>query len=193
MLRAAMRYQLSRPIVVVDYRPEWAVRFEEERARLLALLGDAVVAIEHFGSTAVPGLPAKPLIDLLAGVRVVEDVIPAVAAALAGAGYRDCGRQAPGRWLFSKGGPYNEGTHHLHLVEHGSEAWTAPLAFRDHLRARPAVARRYARLKRAAAARYGTDIDGYAAAKTAFVQAVLAAAHGRRARPPCPPAVPDRT
>jgi hypothetical protein len=111
--------------VIAAYDPRWPRRFAAERARLLALLGGDVVALEHFGSTAVPGLGAKPLLDLLAGVRSLA-VVARLDGPLRGAGYEDTGVRLRDRRLYSRGGPYNEGTHHLHLVEHGSPAAGLP-------------------------------------------------------------------
>ena len=163
---------LSRLIAVVDYNPQWAASFRAERRLILAAVGQVVVDLEHFGSTSVPGLAAKPIVDLLAGVRTLEGV-RALAGALLAIGYADCGIQVPGRQLFAKGGPYNEATHHLHFVEYGTPAWRDPLRFRDRLRMDPELARHYAELKRQLARTHGNDINGYSDGKSDFVRSVL--------------------
>ena len=135
-------------------------------------MGQVVVDLEHFGSTSVPGLAAKPIVDLLAGVRILE-AVPALAGVLPAIGYADCGIQVPGRQLFAKGGPYNEASHHLHFVEYGTPAWRDPLRFRDRLRAEPELALRYAELKRQLARTHANDINGYSDGKSEFVRSVL--------------------
>lgn len=163
---------LSRPIAVDDYDPRWAASFRAERRLILAAVGEVVVELEHFGSTSVPGLAAKPIVDMLAGVRTLEEV-PALAGALLAIGYAACGIHVPGRQLFAKGGPYNEATHHLHFVEHSTPAWRDPLRFRNRLRADPELALRYAELKRQLARTHSNDINGYSDGKSEFVRSVL--------------------
>ena len=166
-----MPYHLSQPIRLEEYNPCWPAHFEEERQLLLGTLGSKVVAIEHFGSTSVPGLAAKPILDILAGVSDLE-AVSECEEALQAIGYTDVRIQVPGRRLFCRG-PYNEGTHHLHFVEHGSEAWEQPLRFRDALRADTSKVQEYKLLKRQLAALHGTDLDGYSDGKGLFVQSVL--------------------
>jgi GrpB-like predicted nucleotidyltransferase (UPF0157 family) len=86
---------LSRPIAVVEYDPRCASLFRAERRLILAVLDDVIIEVEHFGSTSVPGLAAKPIIDMLAGVRSIEEVT-ALAGVLFDIGYADCGIQVPG-------------------------------------------------------------------------------------------------
>src|SRR3989304_1253108 len=135
-------------IVIADYDPAWPARFEEERAAIVAARGEAmggVVAIEHIGSTSVPGLAAKPIIDIAIGVRQVADVVPCITP-IVGLGYKCMGEFGiPGRLYFRKGKPRS---HHIHMVVHKGEFWQRHLAFRDVLRARPDLAGEYARLKR---------------------------------------------
>jgi GrpB-like predicted nucleotidyltransferase (UPF0157 family) len=168
---AKMPYHLSQPIRLAEYDPRWPALFQEERKLLLGVLDSRVVAIEHFGSTSVPGLAAKPILDILAGVSDLE-AVSECEEALQATGYADARIQVPGRQLFCRG-PYNEGTHHLHFVEHGSEAWEQPLRFRDALRAHPGKVQEYELLKRQLAALHGTDLDGYSDGKGLFVQSVL--------------------
>lgn len=171
-----MPYHVSHPILVVPYDPRWPALFEEERVRLLAALAPSVLEIEHFGSTSVPGMAAKPILDMLAAVRSLEDVDP-LTDALAELGYQDAsvwlgGWSVPDRRLFCLG-PYNEGTHHLHFVVLGSEPWTGNRRFRDRLRSDPEAAAGYARLKQGLAEAHGTDVDGYTDGKTEFVFSAL--------------------
>ena len=156
--------------------PGWPGRFEQERAALLAALGGRFVAVEHIGSTAVPGLAAKPVIDLLGGVCSMEeaDDLLAPLGALGWDTSPEFNATLPdSRFLLRWPGGVR--THHLHLVVHGGEAWRARLQFRDRLRADPALAAEYARLKEGLAAAYRTDREAYTDAKSAFVTRVLAA------------------
>jgi len=166
---------MSVPIVIADYDPLWPGLAAEEMARIQAALGDHLLAIEHVGSTSVPGLAAKPLLDLMAGLRSLDEAracVPQVEAL--GYRYRP-GDSIPDRVYFNKG-PESGRTHHLYLVELGGEYWVRHIAFRDALRTDPALAADYAALKRRLAAQYGTDRIGYTEAKTEFIQAVEAKA-----------------
>jgi GrpB-like predicted nucleotidyltransferase (UPF0157 family) len=136
------------------------------------VVGGYIVELEHYGSTAIPGLAAKPIIDMLAGVQDVDEA-PVAARSLLEIGYTDFGVQVPGRRLFTRGGRANEATYHLHFVVYRSRAWYEPLQFRDRLRGNPFLAQQYAQLKRELAARYGRDVREYSKGKTDFVVSVL--------------------
>jgi GrpB-like predicted nucleotidyltransferase (UPF0157 family) len=167
-------------IVVVEHDPAWAEAFSAERERVAAALGDEAVAIEHIGSTAVPGLPAKPIIDIAAGLRDFA-AAPACVAALVAIGYE----RAPegdfgGRLFLRRVGPDGTATHHVSLTAHDSAYWADHLAFRDALRRDPELCRRYSLLKGELAA-VQDDIEHYTRAKTALVrEALLAAGHTPR-------------
>jgi GrpB-like predicted nucleotidyltransferase (UPF0157 family) len=162
------------PVVLVPHDPAWPSRFAEERDRLVALFAGVDVGIEHVGSTAVPGLAAKPVIDVLLGapsLRDVEDRIPALAAD--GWSYVPEHEDAlPDRRYFVKsaGGARS---HHLHAVVNGSAFWRDHLAFRDFLRTHPADVRAYEALKRDLAAAHRDDRAAYTDGKTAFVRGIL--------------------
>ena len=159
---------------VVPYDPAWPEAFAAERARLLELVGpDLPIALEHIGSTAVPGLPAKPVIDILAGFPAGVPVAPFVAA-LRDAGYDHRGPNGiPGREYFRRGEPRR---FHLHLVARLGPLWRDHLAFRDALRARPALRDEYAALKLALAERFPHDRASYTSGKDDFVARVVAGA-----------------
>ena len=162
-----------RPVEVVEYDPGWPRAFEEERTRVAHALDDFMVAVEHVGSTAVPGLAAKPVIDILAGLRTL-DLPPERISAMEELGYEYRGEYGiPGRLFFRKGGVAR--THHVHAVEHGGEQWRRHLAFRDYLRAHPSEVAAYARAKRDAVARAPTA-DAYSDAKEPHVDALAARA-----------------
>jgi len=159
---------IHEPVHLVPYDPAWPARFEDERRRLSAVLGDA--AIEHVGSTAVTGLAAKPVIDVLAAVASMA-AADAALPALVAAGYHTSAEfnatLVTRRWLMRQAGGHR--THRLHLVVAGSAEWHDPIRFRDRLRADPALAAAYAELKRSAADEHRGDREAYTRAKGAFV------------------------
>ncbi|MHB8572016.1 MAG: GNAT family N-acetyltransferase [Candidatus Dormibacteria bacterium] len=166
---------LAEPVVVVDHDPGWKDRFEEEAARIRGVLGPAA-QLEHVGSTAVPGLAAKPVIDILAGLTSMGEA-PAVVRALEAAGWvyaPEFEDEFPERRLF---GRIDRGrrTHHLHLVETGGGFWHRHLRFRDWLRGSPEARRDYAALKRALAVQHADDRPAYTGGKTEFVESALRA------------------
>lgn len=156
-------------IEIVEYNPHWPALYEEERARVAAALGALVASIEHIGSTSVPGLSAKPIIDLLVTVTRLGQVDPYVAPleSLDYTYFPILGNAA--RYTFGKGDPH---THHLHIVQHGGEEHLRPLAFRDELRTHPDDARRYAALKRDLAARFHGNRRAYLQGKSDFVRSI---------------------
>lgn len=153
--------------------PAWADAFVAERDRLRVALGELPLALAHVGSTAIPAIPAKPILDLLGG-RPADAAIAPYVAALAAAGYAHRGAHGiPGRDYFVRDDAEGRRTHHLHVVVEGGELWRAHLAFRDVLRARPERAAAYAALKRALAERHADDRAAYTDGKAAFVAETL--------------------
>lgn len=168
-------------IVVEEYDPQWPRLYEEERARIMTAIGQTLVAIEHVGSTAVPGLAAKPIIDILAAVRLLVEARGHIEP-LRLIGYEyvpEYEAEFPERRYFRKGPPEAR-THHLHVVELASTFWERHLLFRDYLRAHPQDACQYAALKRELAARHGADREAYTDAKTAFITSIEKTARAQR-------------
>jgi GrpB-like predicted nucleotidyltransferase (UPF0157 family) len=154
-----------------DWTPRWPALFEEEAGRLQIALGPLALGLEHYGSTSVPGLPAKPILDILIGVHPPLDPTPFVAA-LAPLGYEYVpGAGVPEHLVFGRG---RSRTHLVHVVEHQGPAWRRALHFRNVLRADAALAAAYAQLKTGLARTYPADRASYTAAKTAFIESVLA-------------------
>ena len=165
----------SGEVRLVPYDPGWPAAFAAERERLRAALGARLTGIEHIGSTAVPGLPAKPILDLALAVESAAQ-LPALAAGLAGLGYRVWGEHGlPGRQFFSRGEPV---THHVHAVVGGSPHWAIWLRFRDRLRADAVDRTAYAACKRQLAAVHPRDRAAYTKGKDELVTAILARAAG---------------
>jgi GrpB-like predicted nucleotidyltransferase (UPF0157 family) len=160
------------PVRIAPYDPRWPARFEEERAALADVIGDWVVGgIHHVGSTAVPGLDAKPVIDILVGVSDLRSSLECIEP-LAELGYVYAPYRASEMHWFCKPDPTRR-THHLHLVPTGSRRFREELAFRNHLRSHPEMAAEYAALKVKLAARFGSDREAYTEAKEGFIRAVL--------------------
>jgi GrpB-like predicted nucleotidyltransferase (UPF0157 family) len=163
------------PIRLSGYDPRWVRLFDAERVALEAVLAPWLRGpIEHVGSTAVPGLAAKPVIDIMAAVGTLEESRGAIAA-LRGQGYQYSPYRADEMHWFCKPG-FSFRTHHLHLVPRGSALWTARIVFRDRLRADPGVAARYAELKRRLAAEFEHDREAYTDGKGEFVERIVAEA-----------------
>jgi GrpB-like predicted nucleotidyltransferase (UPF0157 family) len=162
---------------VVPYDPEWPRVFESERLLLERVLAPFLEGgVHHVGSTAVPGLAAKPVIDMMAGVRDLEDARSAFGPlGEHGYGYTP---HRPRTHHFSKpaGAESRQLTHALHLTEVGSDLWRERLVFRDALRADSTLASEYQELKLRLAREHGSDTGAYTVAKRPFVAAVLARA-----------------
>lgn len=174
------------PIVIARYDPGWVASYEAARDEIVAALGAQIEAIEHVGSTAVPGLAAKPVIDIQAGVADWDEA-KATVEPLVALGWVYRGEYGiPRRHDFVRSDGDGLRTHHLHMLELTSGEWQAQLLFRDYLRSHPEVAADYAALKRVLAARHGEDRDSYTDAKTSFVARIVglarAEAEGRAAR-----------
>jgi GrpB-like predicted nucleotidyltransferase (UPF0157 family) len=160
------------PIQLAPSDPSWSTRFQQERAALEGAIGGWVCGgIHHVGSTAVPGLEAKPIIDILAGVESLETA-RACFEPLARIGYLYAPYLPDEMHWFCKPNPTRR-THHLHLVPAGSRRYHDELAFRDRLRADPEIASQYGALKRELAERHREDRELYTEAKSAFVLTTL--------------------
>jgi GrpB-like predicted nucleotidyltransferase (UPF0157 family) len=164
---------LSRDSVqVVAYQPEWAESFRREAVRLRSALGSAVSQIQHVGSTSVPGMIAKPIIDMIAAVERLASASTLVPV-LERLGYEHRpGNPVPGRLFFALG-PRTHRTHHLSLAEVDSSFWHEHIAFRDCLLAYRRVAEEYASLKKRLAAQFRRDRPSYTAAKEEFIRHTL--------------------
>ncbi|WP_160007390.1 GrpB family protein [Rhizobium sp. 18055] len=160
-----------RPIRVIDYDPQWPQLFEAARAELLALAANRILAIDHIGSTAVPGLAAKPKIDLDA-VLLSEAAVTDLTPLLQTAGYIPHGDiSGEGRWTFTR----DHASHglRLYLCTQGNAAHHDCLLFRDYLRAHPQRAAEYQALKLHLAAEANGDWDHYTGGKSDFVRETI--------------------
>ncbi|MCR8644415.1 GrpB family protein [Paenibacillus sp. N1-5-1-14] len=160
-------------VIITTYDPIWAVDYEVERAKFVTALSDIIVGIEHIGSTSVPGLDAKPVIDMMIGVGDLDVVSLEHIQSLAALGYEYVEKaEFPERKFFRKGA-WRAGTHHLHMYTYNSAHWQANLYFRDYLRANPQAVKAYSHLKRELKDLYPNDRVNYTAAKAPFIQRII--------------------
>jgi GrpB-like predicted nucleotidyltransferase (UPF0157 family) len=162
-------------VELVPYSAAWPEQFASEARALSAVLEPWLAGeIQHIGSTAVPGLSAKPVIDIMAPVRSLSEALPAIEA-LAALDYVYFPYKQDEMHWFCKPSPEHR-THHLHLVPVGGTLWHRRLAFRDALRREPSLAVEYTQLKARLAAAHPQDREAYTEGKAPFIEAVLKAA-----------------
>jgi len=160
---------------LASHDPRWLDCYTAAANDLKECLGNRLIAIEHVGSTAVPGLDAKPIIDIMVGVASL-DLAPDLMANLEQLGYEhQPADTVAGRVFFSKG-PESGRTHHLSVCQVGSDFWLRQTAFRDALRADSLLRQQYAALKQQLAQRYPRDRIAYTSAKGPFIHTVMAQA-----------------
>ena len=160
--------------LLVDYDPAWPAAFEAERARIQSALGDIARGIEHYGSTSVEGLRAKPIIDILVGVTPLEDWAKC-RQPLEQLGYDYAERAGvPSHYVFGRGRDRSERTHLVHVTELNGESWRACLKFRDALRANPALRAEYLETKERAVASAPEGRSRYQELKQSFIQEAVA-------------------
>ena len=157
---------------LVEYDDAWPRLFQEEKERILQAIGQYVTDVQHVGSTAVPGLKAKPIIDIAIGVGRLSQAKEWLHRLEAtGCEFREHSSE-PDNLLFVKGNPR---THHLHVVEHGGAEWQGYLRFRDRLRQDDGLAKEYQELKERLARTYPEDRESYTEGKAAFIRSVIGA------------------
>lgn len=165
-----MRLDGPRRLVIRDYDPGWPDLFAELRASVWPAVEDLAICIEHVGSTSVPGLAAKPVIDI--DIVVTPEHVEAAIGRVVRLGYEHRGDLGiAGREAFRR--PAGSPPHHLYLCASNSPALANHLAVRDHLRANPDVAREYGALKKRLARTFAEDTDGYVEGKTGFLLGLL--------------------
>lgn len=159
-------------VEVCPYDSVWASDFQAIKKELTAALGDLAISVEHVGSTSVPGLSAKPIIDIDVVIEG-EDVLPSVIEALGKIGYTHEGnKEIPGREAFSYDGKEHLRKHHLYVCTKDAAELKRHVTFRDYLRANPDAVAEYSRVKEEGAKRYPFDIDGYIAYKSPFIEKI---------------------
>lgn len=151
------------------YNPEWPAKFEEEKKFLMKAIAQWLCgSVEHIGSTAVPGLVAKPVIDIMFGVKSLEESRPAIEL-LVKNGYKYFPyKEDVMHWFCKPCDAFR--THHLHLVPYQSQLWQERIQFRNLLISNPEIANEYSELKKELAARYKDDREAYTREKWPFIQ-----------------------
>ena len=171
--------KIPSPIVIETYQSQWPELFNLEAAVIHSLIGSYLTVIEHIGSTAVPGLAAKPIIDMLIGVKNLADA-PDFIPPLQNLGYVYVPEHEADlperRYLYKQ--DHGKDTFHLHMVEPQSDFFSRHIAFRDYLRTHPEAVADYAALKIRLASEFGSDRAGYTDAKSDFIRSIE-----RKARP----------
>lgn len=159
-------------VVIVPYSAEWAEEFQKEKKRLKNLLKDTALSIEHVGSTSIPGLSAKPIVDIAVAVKhkgTLKSLIPF----FSDNGYDVMDSiETTGEILVRKGSPQLR-THYIHIEVIGSTFWNNHIIFRDYLLEHPDVVKKYEQLKQKISEKYKDERKKYTAAKNAFIQDIL--------------------
>ena len=173
----SLRAAIEEPVKLSTYQDAWPLAFVWESERLSSVLPGAFIAIEHIGSTAVAGMPAKPIIEMMAGVQSMseaERLIEPICRSAYTTSAEFNASLTDRKWFMR----HSEGrrTHHLHVAILGSSVWQEHILFRDILRSCANVAARYIALKSDLASAYQSNREAYTNAKATFVRAVLAAA-----------------
>jgi GrpB-like predicted nucleotidyltransferase (UPF0157 family) len=168
---------MKAPLTIVGYDSRWPRLFDEEKTNILRVIGPMVMAIEHVGSTAVPGLAARPIIDLMIGVKHLSDATWCIQP-LRTLDYEyipEYEKLIPERHYFRKADQHEVlgSTHRLHMTEFKGVFWNQLLLFRDYLREHADEAQKYSDIKKTLAVRFGLDRESYMRAKTEFIQGII--------------------
>ena len=164
---------LKRGIVELKpYNPQWNAFYIQEEELISSAITDFLIEIQHIGSTAIPDIVAKPIIDIAVAIDSLRN-IEKIIAPLEGVGYIYRGEQGiPDRHLFVKGGE-DFRTHHLHVMDKTHYEWKKHIVFRDYLRNHPEEAKRYSELKMKLAKEFENDRESYTENKSTFIQNIL--------------------
>ncbi|MCM3767558.1 GrpB family protein [Neobacillus niacini] len=164
---------MTKPIVkLTEYNPDWETQFENENNRIVDVLGNKIVGIEHIGSTSIRGLAAKPIIDIMVGVRDLDEVSDFVRP-LSDIEYEYVPKPEFKDRIFFRKGLWGQGTCHLHVCEFNGMEWVEKLLFRNYLRLHPQAAEEYASLKKELASTYQYDRPTYTKKKEPFIKAII--------------------
>jgi GrpB-like predicted nucleotidyltransferase (UPF0157 family) len=164
---------LKRGVVKLSkYNPKWKTLFEEESALIFSAAENFIADIQHIGSTAIPEIVAKPIIDILAAINSLSNIAKIIDP-LKALGFIYRGEQGiPDRHLFVKG-EEDYRTHHLHVVEKEHSEWTKHILFRDYLRKHPQEAQKYSKLKQVLLKKYELDREKYTTGKSEFIEEII--------------------
>jgi len=163
---------MGKSVIIEAYNPEWAIEFQREAKKINNIFSEKIIDIEHIGSTSVKELGAKPIIDIMGGVKDLKDVEEFIEP-LNQIGYEFVyHKEFPFRRFFRKG-QWSAGTHHLHIYQYQSEHWDNNILFRDYLRNHQDVLEQYYGIKKELAQKYQFDRKQYTSAKAPFIQNII--------------------
>jgi len=154
------------------YNPQWKKLYEQERERVVSVIGEYILDIQHVGSTSIPGVKAKPIIDIAIGVKDLRTGRNCIKP-LEGLGYEykhDAGIK--GRHFFAKGSEKNR-THYAHVEKLNGQLWKNHILFRDYLRTHEEAVKKYNKIKERLVKKYKDDRDSYAAEKNNFIEEII--------------------
>ena len=160
----------KRRVGVASYNPNWKNMYKEESEKIKNILNDIIIDIHHIGSTAIPGIKAKPVIDILVEVKDIEEV-DQYNHKMEELGYEAMGEYGiPKRRFFRKG--ENNRTHHIHIFQTGNEEIERHINFKEYLIAHPDKAREYSKLKEELVNKYTYDVENYTNSKSDFIKEI---------------------
>ncbi|USK74418.1 GrpB family protein [Peribacillus frigoritolerans] len=163
---------MEKPVVIENYNPNWSKEYEQEKEKIMGVLKENYIYIEHIGSTSVTGLGAKPILDIMVGVNNLDEVDKFIEP-LKQIGYEFVShKEFPERRFFRRG-LWGAGTHHLHIYKFGSGHWNNNILFRNYLRTHSDVLKQYHQLKKDLAVKHYLERARYTQAKEPFIQNVL--------------------
>ncbi|MFY0758818.1 GrpB family protein [Metabacillus dongyingensis] len=166
---------MDKQIVIEEYNPYWSTEFVIEKVKIKQALNNDLLPIEHIGSTSVKGLGAKPILDIMIGVKNLTEVDKFIKPLKQIEYEYVFHKEFPGRRFFRKG-QWRAGTHHLHIYEYKSEFWINNILFRNYLIDYPDIKLQYNELKKDLSVRYKSDRVGYTNAKAPFITNVISLA-----------------
>lgn len=162
-------------VKLIPYKKEWAVEFEKEKLRLEKILGDKAISIEHCGSTAVPGIKAKPVIDIMVGVKTIKregEFCNNKLDKITGYYSRNKYFSKKDRFVVAKGNEQTR-THYIHIVKHKGAIWSRLINFRDKLRKNKNLAQKYSKLKEDLFKAHPDERRVYTEKKSNFIKSIL--------------------
>ena len=160
-------------VKLLKYDPEWINDFNKEKEKLKKYLGSLIVDIQHIGSTSIPGMLSKPIIDIDVGVKFVRDFIKVIKILIEnGYEYRENAHKTNVHILFAKG-PEENRTHYIHVIKYNGQIWKRDIAFRDYLRTDKEEAREYLNIKKDLAKKFSLSRDKYTKNKEKFIKRII--------------------
>lgn len=160
-------------VVVSEYDPEWIEEYEQEKVKISHVLSDVLLRIEHIGSTSIPKLGSKPIIDMMVGVSDLQQVSEVYITGLKGIGYEYVFKPNFPERRFFRRGEWRAGTHHLHIYEYESENWINNILFRDYLKNDSSMMEEYYLLKKKLEQQHKHDRVAYTEGKSDFIGMVI--------------------